>query len=117
MESQSKKQTIINNKYILEKELGHGNFGTVYKAKEKNGNIYYAAKVIMKEEPGADFEREVKVMEKIKKTNNRFVIKLINSGHGTFIKEGEEKGDKNYIIMEIAEKCELYYYKIGRAHV
>ena len=74
--------------------IGHGTYGNVYRAIDKNNGIYVSIKEIVKErfnKPKEILEREVEIMKKIKNENS------VN------LKEVIETNDYYYIIMEYCE--------------
>lgn len=98
-------QTMIQGKirqignYILESPLGSGQFGKVYKAKEKNTGVYYAVKKIEKKRINSNallpklLNTEIKIMKEIthpnilhlyeyleSKTNYYLVLNYCNQG-------------------------------------
>jgi protein kinase len=74
--------------------IGHGTYGTVYRAIDKKNGLYVSIKEIVKErfnKPKEILEREVEIMKKIKNENS------VN------LKEVIETNDYYYIIMEYCE--------------
>ena len=101
---------ILDEKYILECEMGDGATSTVYKAKDSLSGKYYAVKIF--EEHSEIFDREVLFNSRIikSKNNNHFFIKYISSSlHGTLDKDGF-KEKKCYILYELASKGDLFRY-------
>ena len=101
---------ILDEKYILECEMGEGATSTVYKAKDSLSGKYYAVKIF--EEHSEIFDREVLFNSRIikSKNNNHFFIKYISSSlHGTLDKDGF-KEKKCYILYELASKGDLFRY-------
>jgi serine/threonine protein kinase len=69
---------LIDDKYIIQKELGVGAFSTVYQVKERtNGNVY-AAKVIK----GGFRYNEVKVSQALSSTNSPYIVKFKEFSQG-----------------------------------
>ena len=74
--------------------IGHGAYGTVYRAIDKRNGLYVSIKEIVKEKfnkPEELLQREVEIMKKIKCENSVNVIDVI------------EKKEYYYIIMEYCE--------------
>lgn len=71
--------------YILESELGQGNFGKVYKALDKTTNSYYAVKRIDKKKINANsmlpnlLKTEIKIMKEIEHPNILHLFDYIES--------------------------------------
>ena len=66
---EDKEDTLINGKYIKMTELGQGSFGTVYKAKDLQNNLY-AIKMEHRSDLKKHLLREKKVYEILKKSEN-----------------------------------------------
>ena len=74
--------------------IGHGAYGTVYRAIDKRNGLYVSIKEIVKEKfnkPKELLQREVEIMKKIKCENSVNVIDVI------------DKNEYYYIIMEYCE--------------
>ena len=114
---------LIDNQYTIIEKKGSGASSKVFLVKEINSEEIYAAKVLKKldiSESGEKeiklFENEIKILNYLKeKTNNPFIIKLINSGEGEIVRPNKEITKNKYIILEYAEKGSLldyiYYYR------
>ena len=103
---------ILNNRYVLEKELGSGISSTVYKVKDLwNNNKEYALKLFNENEKELqnEIENEIELNKKISEANSPFFIKYITSSVGYLIK-GETKELKRYIIFELGSKGCLIKY-------
>ena len=100
----------IDNKYIIITKLGEGAFGKVYLVKEKDTNKKFAVKVLLKE--NKNFENIIKIIQRISSLKTEYIIKMINSGKGPVYKEGEYKGNYQYIVYEYASKGALIEYII-----
>ena len=118
---------ILENRYILLKELGSGGTSNVYKIKDSTNNKEYALKIFHKYENL--IENEIKINKIITQLNNPFFIKYISSSTGFLIK-GETQSLKPYIIFELCSKgnpisylsynktgfeetiCKIFFYKI-----
>ena len=100
----------IDNKYIIIKKIGEGAYGKVYLVKGKDTNKEFAVKVLLKEDKR--IELKIKIIKDFSSSKNKFIINMINSGKGPFIRKGIDKGEKEYIVYEYAPKGTLYDYFI-----
>ena len=88
-----------NKNYIIEKELGKGTYGVVYKARKKNDNNIYVIKQISLSGLKKDQKNEVKQESEIlKKIKSKYVVKYYDSF---------EEDDKLNIVMEYCESGDL----------
>ncbi|CAF4210161.1 unnamed protein product [Rotaria sp. Silwood2] len=98
---------ILETKYDVANKLGEGSFGTVYRVKNKETNLFYAMKTIAKK-PGNKFkasslDNEVKLLKEVNHPN---LIQL---------HEVLESSQNLYLIVELCEGGELgmHLKKIG----
>ena len=100
----------LDERYIIECEMGDGASSTVYKVKDSFSGKYYALKVF-KEDYSKIFNREILFNKRILKLkNNSHFIKYISSSlNGTLDIDGF-KETKSYILYELASKGDLYKY-------
>ena len=85
--------------YIIEKELGKGTYGVVYKAKNKNDNNIYVIKQISLEGLTLPQKKEVKLESEIlKKIKSKYVVQYY---------ESFEEENKLNIVMEYCECGDL----------
>ena len=88
-----------NKNYIIEKELGKGTYGIVYKARSKNDKNIYVIKQISLTGLTKDQKNEVKQESEIlKKIKSKYVVKYYDSF---------EEEDKLNIVMEYCECGDL----------
>ena len=109
-ETNSKSCRILDERYILECEIGDGATSTVYKVKDSFSDKYYAVKIF--EEYSKIFDNEVLFNKRILKTNynNNFFIKYISSSlNGSLDIDGNIE-EKSYIVFELASKGSLLKY-------
>ena len=120
---------ILDNRYILLKELGSGGTSKVYKIKDSMSDKEYAAKLFLKKEQEHLIENEVKINKMITQLNNPFFVKYISSSTGYLI-NGKTSSLIPYIIFELCSKgnpisylnynqtgleekiCKTFFYKI-----
>ena len=96
---------LIDDKYIIQKELGVGAFSIVYQVKERtNGNVY-AAKVIK----GGFRYNEVKVSQALSSTNSPYIVKFKEFSQGD-IRVRNSVDFMPYIIYELCPKGSLEKY-------
>ena len=104
MEADNNDLGSIDNKYIIEKELGVGAYSIVYQVKEKEKGEEYAAKVII------HFQKnEIKVSQILSSTNSPYIIKFIKFDQGE-IKVRNKVEFRSYIIYELCPKGSLEKY-------
>jgi len=88
--------------YIIEKELGKGTYGTVFKAKKKEDNKEYVIKQISLLGLNKSQKDEVKMeSEVLKSIESKYVVKYY---------ESFEEENKLNIVMEYCECGDLYEY-------
>ena len=88
--------------YIIEKELGKGTYGVVYKAKKKEDNKEYVIKQISLQGLNKSQKDEVKMeSEVLKSIESKYVVKYY---------ESFEEENKLNIVMEYCECGDLYEY-------
>ena len=114
MEDKEDEYESIDNKYIIIKKIGEGNYGEVFLVKENNKeNRKYAAKILSRNIKS--FEDKIKLINKITKLNNPYIMKIIASS-----KEGKIKikgynnkfETKQYVIYEYVSKKTINEYLI-----
>jgi serine/threonine protein kinase len=101
---------ILDEKYILECEMGDGATSTVYKAKDSLSGKYYAVKLF--KNPSKIFFREVLFNQRILKSkdNSHFFVKYISSSLNGSLDVDGFKETKCYILYELAPKGDLFKY-------
>ena len=115
------KDPILDEKYILfYPKLGSGASAEVFLGEDINTKQKVAIKII-KLDPKI-FEKEIKILNLIHHNN---IVNIISSGEGPIIKEGIKSENYKYIVLEYAEKGDLFDYvffpqsgfgeKIGKA--
>jgi len=88
--------------YIIEKELGKGTYGIVYKAKKKVDNKEYVIKQISLKGLNNSQIKEVKLeSDVLKSIDSKYVVKYY---------ESFEEENKLNIVMEYCESGDLYEY-------
>ena len=98
----------IDNKYIKIHRLGKGSFGKVYLVKKKDTNKKFAVKLLLKE--SKSFKNRIQLIQSISSLKNEYITKMIDSGKGPFIKNGEIKGIYQYVVYEYASKGTILDY-------
>ena len=104
MEADNNDLGSIDNKYIIQKELGVGAYSIVYQVKEKEKGEEYAAKVIIHYQ-----KNEIKVSQILSSTNSPYIIKFIKFDQGE-IKVRNKVEFRSYIIYELCPKGSLEKY-------
>ena len=98
----------IGNKYIILEEKGQGLTSNVFLVKDLLTEKIYAAKVLKK--PLIYFDKEIEILNSLKKINNPYIVNLIESGTMEIIKDNKSLQKKQYLILEYAKKGELFKY-------
>ena len=101
-------QETIDSKYIIIEKKGHGASASVFLVKDKNQQNVYAAKVLKK--PSDLFQNEINMLNAVKKLNSPNIVNIINSGEGLIIRKDHPKKTSQYLVLEYAEKGELFNY-------
>ena len=101
---------ILEARYILEYEMGHGATSKVYKAKDSLSDKDYAIKIF--EKHSEIFDREVLINKKISESGgqSQFFIKYISSSLNATLDIDGFKESKCYILYELASKGDLLNY-------
>mmetsp|Transcript_29001 Transcript_29001/g.48663 ORF Transcript_29001/g.48663 Transcript_29001/m.48663 type:complete len:591 (+) Transcript_29001:525-2297(+) len=92
----------IHDQYIIDKEIGKGSYGDVYKCMHKKEKKHYAVKILDKKklrnaESIEDIDRELEMLRLIQGQANIITLK------GSF-----EDTEKVYLVMELCEGGDLY---------
>ncbi|XP_047308691.1 calcium-dependent protein kinase 13-like [Impatiens glandulifera] len=100
----------IEDKYLIDKELGRGEFGITYLCIERNTRELLACKSISKQKlltavDVEDVRREVAIMRHLPKSSS--VV---------FLKEACEDDDSVHLVMELCEGGELYDRIVARGY-
>ena len=114
---------ILDNKYILKKQIGAGTQGEVYLALKigDNQNNEYVVKLSKKknssedEEEQRNFMNEIEILKKLSNAEKKYVPQLYDYGNGYLKTEGSNEDESDlvkrlYLVIDYAEKGDLYYY-------
>ena len=96
---------LLDNRYILLKEVESSFISTIYIASDSLTNQIRLVKIFHKKY--ASFVKEMELNTKIHTQENPFFIKYIISSSGPFISDDIEKYYVSYIILEFAIKGDL----------
>jgi serine/threonine protein kinase len=112
MESVEKKEEMIDKKYIIQKKIASNKSSTVFLVKKKGEDIPYIAKVIkeIKDKYLGYFQREIDVLNLLKKHNVPNTIRIIEDGEGEVYRKGILYKSRRYFILEYAENRDLEHY-------
>ncbi|KAM7272138.1 hypothetical protein ACFE04_031352 [Oxalis oulophora] len=102
----------IDDKYLLDRELGRGEFGVTYLCIERDTKELFACKSISKRKlrTGVDVEdvrREVAIMKHLPDSSSSSIVKL---------KEACEDDKAVHLVMELCEGGELFDRIVARGH-
>ena len=98
----------IDNKYMILQEKGQGSSSNVFLVKDLNTNENCAAKVL--KESSNLFDTEIEILNYLKPINSPYIINLIKNDKGIIIRKDKLIEKKQYLILEYAEKGELFNY-------
>ncbi len=103
---------VLANKYNLIKNIGNGATATVKLAQEIGKGEIYAVKLLSDEirTRTANLKHFNAEVENLKKLMHENIINLIDSGTGTVTKLNGITKQKNFLVLEYAENCELFDY-------
>ena len=99
---------LLDNRYILLKEVESSFISTIYIASDSLTNQIRLVKIFHKKY--ASFVKEMELNKKIHTPENPFFIKYINSSSGPLINDDIEENNVSYIILEFASKGNLLKY-------
>lgn len=99
---------VLDDKYILEQEIGSGTSSIVYKVIDSFSFKKYATKVFF-DDKKIFFKNEIKFNQIISSSENPFFLKYISSSSGYLELNGTSEM-KNYIIFNLCSKGELCDY-------
>lgn len=108
MESEQDVVERIDNKYDIIEFKGKGATAWVYLVKDHHTEKLYAGKVL--KEKNNLFEKEIKILAKLKTSNNPYMVNLVDSGVGDIVIANKPTKTKQYLILEYAPKGELFDY-------
>ena len=104
----------INNKYIIIKKKDYGGTSVVFKVEEiiKEFTKIYAAKVLKTNIKTKNelYEKEIKILNKLKEKNNPYIVNLIDYGEGEIKRTNKVTSINKYLILDYASKGNLYEY-------
>ena len=119
MDEKKEPRKILDNKYIIKRQIGFGAQGKIFLVEKIGDNAEYVVKLRIKEkEPTKEqnfFLNEIKILNKLKSKEKRYVPYLHDSGEG-FVKEEGQNIDENnltkylYLVIDYAAKGDLFYY-------
>ena len=115
IEPDLEKDTIINNRYIILRKIGDGNFSKVYLVLDQEDKEKYAAKILLESRAQLEtksFEYEIKILKKLteKPKLTKYVNQYHDSGIGDAIKDKFISKDRYYLISNYFSKKNLFTY-------
>ena len=107
------KDSIIAQKYIINRKIGQGEHAKVYLVIDINDKKEYAAKILLENQPQIDikaFYHEIEILKQIKESNgsDKFIIQYIDSGKGEIKKGSSTSPNRDYLINNYFAKGNLY---------
>ena len=99
-------QFVLNNRYILEDNLGKGKTAKVYKCIDIQTDETKAVKIYQNNDIN-EFENEEKILNKITDINSPYLIKCYESGKGILSYHGKNF-EKMYTILELGNQGTLF---------
>ena len=104
------RNTVVNNRFIIQNEIEKGGYGKIYLATDIKGENKYALKVLLLERTSQieidNFQHEIEILRKLYKKENSYVLKLYDSG----VLLTKNNLTTNYFIVDYAEKGDLHLY-------
>ena len=95
----SNKQEQIDSKYLIKEKVGTGFTSNIFLVKEMKTNDEYIAKVF-KDQIKFLSDKEINILNILKKENNPYIIKIIDSGEGDIIRKNRQTKKSRYCILE-----------------
>ena len=99
----------IDSKYLIREIIGSGYSADVFLVLEKKTQRELVAKVF-NEKNKSLCDQELKVIDILKKENNPYIVKIINSGEGDVVRKNKQTMNTKYYIMEYASFGNIYDY-------
>ena len=113
----SKQRKIIDNKYIIKKQIGNGAQGEIYLVEKNKENNELVVKVInpglMEKDEKINFLNEIEILQKLSNKEKKYVPFFYESGEGFLKRENEDESNlvkRLYLVIDYAEKGDLFYY-------
>lgn len=100
-----KDKTTIDSKYTLTTKLGSGATAEVFLGEDLENHTQVAVKIL--KSITKSFQQEVNMLSSI---SNENVLKILKAGEGPIVKNGTKHNSHAYIVLEYAEKGELFDY-------
>lgn len=98
---------MLDNKYILISKLGTGGTSEVRLGEHKDTHERVAVKILKNNNYLKIFAQEFAMLNVI---DNKNIIKIIEGGSGSIVRNGVCTDPKYYLILELAENGELFDY-------
>lgn len=100
-------EILLNNKYQLLSKLGTGATAEVLLGENKETHERVAIKILKDNLLIKIFEQEVQMLKQIQ---SPYIINILDGGSGPIVKDGVCSDVRAYLILELAEKGELFDY-------
>ena len=101
-------QESIDNKYRIIEERGSGTTANVFLVKKPDNENTYAGKVL--KETSDLFDKEIEILKVLMPLHNPYLVNLVESGNGPIIRASKPTQNKQYLVLEYAQKGELFDY-------
>ena len=101
-------QESIDNNYTIVEKRGSGATAIVFLVKGSDNEQIYAGKVL--KETSDLFDKEIEILQRLRPLHNPYLVNLIGSGNGPIIRASKPTENKQYLILEYAQKGELFDY-------
>lgn len=99
---------LLDNRYILVKELESSNLSSTYKVFDSFTEKDLIAEIF--NENRKSFHSEIEINQKISRNESPFFLKYINSSSGPFVMDEIKEYNQCYILFEYATKGNLLQY-------
>ena len=107
-EENTTQESTINGRYKIIEKKGMGASANVYLCENLENHKQYAVKVLKQVSPS--FQKEIQILEKISKLNCPYIVNFIEFGEGQVKIASKPNVNKQYLVLEYAEKGEIFDY-------
>ena len=103
----SNSQEQIDSKYLIKEKVGTGFTSNIFLVKEIKTDDEYIAKVF-KDQIKFLSDKEINILNILKKEDNPYIVKIIDSGEGDVIRKNRQTKKSRYCILEYEPYGNIY---------
>ena len=103
----SNSQEQIDSKYLIKEKVGTGFTSNIFLVKDIKTDDEYIAKVF-KDQIKFLSDKEINILNILKKENNPYIVKIIDSGEGDVIRKNRQTKKSRYCILEYEPYGNIY---------